>query len=882
MTTEKKPETIFLADYQKPAYLTKSVDLRVVLDEEWTTVHSVLHVEGNNGRVKGAPLVLNGRGLELVSLALDGENVPDDNYSLEDEVLTIFNVPDPFTLEIETKIQPQKNTTLEGLYRSSGIFCTQCEAEGFRRITFFQDRSDVLAQFTTTIEADRKKYPVLLSNGNLVDTGELEAGRHFATWKDPFPKPSYLFALVAGDLVSIEDHFQTRSGRNVLLQIYVEAHNKEKCAHAMLAMKKAMAWDENNYGLEYDLDQYMIVAVDDFNMGAMENKGLNVFNSKYILARPETATDDDFENIEAVIAHEYFHNWTGNRVTCRDWFQLSLKEGLTVFRDQEFTADQVSQPVKRITDVRLLRDHQFPEDAGPMAHPVRPSSYIEINNFYTVTVYEKGAELIRMLHTLLGQDLFRQGVRRYLADHDGTAATTDDFVAAMESVSGRDLSQFRLWYSQAGTPELEVDTQYIPDTKILNLVVRQSCPSTPGQEVKKPFHIPVAMGLLDSQGRDIPLQCADEKESVDSRILELRQDETHISFVEIPENPVVSLLRNFSAPVILREKRNVEELHIRFLHDSDPFNRWEAGQKLALLQLERLIKAHQEKEDMLADPIYLQIFEQVLEKVCEMSDSAYGALLLILPSEKYVSEAMDVVDVEAVHQARNFLRYSLAIKLRSDFERLYTMFRSDEPYHYDPILAGKRRLKNVGLDYLMALEDDVAVAVCLEQYQKADNMTDSVGALKPLVHSNRPEKIAPLDAFLERWQNDPLVMDKWFALQATAPLPGTINTVKRLLNHPAFSIKNPNRVRSLIGSFAALNPVCFHAADGQGYDFLAEQIIQLDTINHQIAARMTGNFTRWRRFDSHRQELMRGQLEKIASQKGLSKDVYEVVNKSLQ
>ncbi len=882
MMQGKKPETIFLADYQEPAYRIEEVELRIGLEEELTTVRSLLRVRAAERTEPGVPFVLNGQDLELISLVLEGELLSAPDFSLDEDFLTIFKVPEYFSLAIETRIKPHENTKLEGLYYSGGIFSTQCEAEGFRRITFYQDRSDVLALFTTTIEADREKYPVLLANGNLVKTGKVGEKRHFATWHDPFPKPSYLFAMVAGDLVWVEDNFTTSSGREVLLQIYVEAHNRQKCGHAMHSLKKSMAWDEAEYGLEYDLDRYMILAVDAFNMGAMENKGLNIFNSKYVLADPETATDDDFQNIEAVIAHEYFHNWTGNRVTCRDWFQVSLKEGLTVFRDQEFTADQVSKPVKRIADVRLLRDHQFPEDAGPMAHPVRPTSYIEINNFYTVTVYEKGAELIRMLHTLLGQDLFRAGVRKYLSEHDGTAATTDDFVAAMEKVSGRDLTRFRRWYSQAGTPELVVETEYEPEKKEFQLIIRQSCPATPGQEHKKPFHIPVAMGLLDGNGQDIPLLLVGEKDTeiATSRILELYEKETKFRFIEVPEKPVLSLLRNFSAPVILRDEADVGDLQIQYLHDSDPFNRWEAGQKLALLQLERLIEAHQKKEPMVADLSFLSLFEQVLGQAAD-SDYFYGAQLITLPSEKYVSEAMDVVDVDAVHQARKFLRHALAVKQRVDFEQLYKMLQKEKSSRYDPVLAGKRCLKNLCLDFLMVIEDDEVVSLCLEQYKKAVNMTDSMGALRPLVHSSRPEKIAVLDDFFEKWQNEPLVMDKWFALQATAPLPATINTVKRLLNHAAFSIKNPNRVRSLIGSFAALNPVCFHAVDGQGYNFLAEQILTLDAINPQVAARLTGNFTRWRRFDSRRQELMRTQLERLAVRKGLSRDVYEVVSKSL-
>jgi len=878
---ENTPRPIYLKDYRPPAYLVDTVELRFRLDEAATTVHSRLGIRLNDSATPGAPLVLNGEDLELLSLVLDNEALAPDSFRVEAETLTIFQVPAAFTLEVETRIRPGENTKLEGLYLSSGNFCTQCEAEGFRRITYFPDRSDVLARYTTTIEADRHRYPVLLANGNLIAGGPLDADRHFAVWEDPFPKPSYLFALVAGDLVCIEDAFTTRSGREILLQIYVQAHNRHKCGHAMASLQKAMAWDEAVYGLEYDLDRYMIVAVDDFNMGAMENKGLNVFNSKYVLASPATATDADFEAIEAVIAHEYFHNWTGNRVTCRDWFQLSLKEGLTVFRDQQFTADMTSAGVKRIHDVQMLRDVQFPQDNGPMAHPVRPDSYIEINNFYTVTVYEKGAELIRMLQTLLGPATFVSGVREYLHRHDGTAATTDDFVRAMEVVSGRDLTGFKSWYSQAGTPRLRVHGEYLAARQEYVLTLGQSCPPTPGQAIKAPLHIPVAVGLLGPDGREIPLRLTGEQgEAATTRVLELTGEQARFCFSDIGAAPVVSLLRGFSAPVIVEQEVSDEALRFLLVHDTEPFSRWEAGQVLAQRVLDRLIAAIVQGTELAVPAEFVDSFGTVLRDG-EVADQAYLALLLGMPSEQFLAEAMAVVDVDAIHGAREFLRQTLARERRADFLAVYHANRPVGPYGYDAIAAGRRSLKNLALGYLMCLEDQEALALCLAQYRTADNMTDCIGALRPLVHGNFVAKEEVLEDFFRQWRDDPLVLDKWFAIQATAPLPETLGRVQQLVEHPAFSIRNPNRVRALIGAFAAGNPVAFHARDGAGYDFLAEQIIALDGMNPQIAARLAANFSRWRRFDPARRELMRARVERIAAKPGLSRDVYEVVAKSL-
>ncbi|MHB1016170.1 MAG: aminopeptidase N, partial [Desulfurivibrionaceae bacterium] len=652
---DAQPKTILLADYRPPAYLIEEVALDVDLFEERARVCSRLVCRRNGPAAPEAPLVLQGRKLVLKALAIDGIPLTPEQYRLDEETLTIPSVPERFVLGVETELYPQNNTSLDGLYRSSGNFCTQCEAEGFRKITYFLDRPDVLARYEVTIRAEQKRYPVLLANGNRVEAGELPQGRHYARWQDPFPKPSYLFAMVAGNLVKIADTFTTGSGRPVALEIYVQPHNRDKCGHAMASLKKAMAWDEETFGLEYDLDQYMIVAVDDFNMGAMENKGLNVFNSKYVLAQPDTATDGDYEGIEAVIGHEYFHNWTGNRVTCRDWFQLSLKEGLTVFRDQQFTGDQISAPVKRIHDVRLLRNVQFPEDNGPMAHPVRPDSYMEINNFYTVTIYEKGAEIIRMLHTLLGEKLFRQGLALYLAQHDGQAATTDDFVQAMGEVSGRDLTQFKRWYTQAGTPRLVVQGEYDNQAQTYTLTLGQTTPATPGQPEKEPLHIPVALGLLDDQGCEIPLLCPERQPEAERGLFELRGAQETIRFSAVAQQPRLSILRNFSAPLKVEYACDNAELLFLFRHDQDPFNRWEAGQCLASRLLLGLVDDFRSNRALVLDQSFVAACARLLGEETG-GDKAFLALLLALPSEEYLAEQMEVVDVEAIHAARTFAR----------------------------------------------------------------------------------------------------------------------------------------------------------------------------------------------------------------------------------
>ncbi|GAB6039694.1 aminopeptidase N [Endothiovibrio diazotrophicus] len=875
------PQTIHLKDYTPPPFLIEQVDLRFQLDETATKVHSTLVVRRNPAGQPVAHLRLDGQALRLLAVALDGHDLGPNDYRLDDESLTLLDVPDAFTLEVDTEINPKGNTALEGLYLSSGNFCTQCEAEGFRRITYYLDRPDAMARFTTRVEADKARYPLLLSNGNPVASGELENGRHFVTWEDPFPKPCYLFALVAGDLALHEDTFTTMSGREVALRLYVEHRNIDQCAHAMRSLKRAMKWDEETFGREYDLDIYMIVAVSDFNMGAMENKGLNVFNAKYVLARPETATDHEYQWIEGVIGHEYFHNWSGNRVTCRDWFQLSLKEGFTVFRDQEFSADMGSRAVKRIQDVRDLRARQFPEDGGPMAHPVRPESYIEINNFYTATVYEKGAEVVRMLHTLLGGEAFRKGSDLYFERHDGQAVTVEDFVAAMERASGRDLASFRRWYSQAGTPVVSAERHYDAAAQRFTLTLRQHTPPTPGQPEKGPLVIPLAMGLIGADdGRPLPLQLEGEAAPVgDHRVLEFSAAEQTFTFVGVTQAPIPSLLRGFSAPVKLEAGYSDPELAFLMAFDGDEFNRWEAGQQLAAKVILGLVADHQAGRSLGLDETLSTAFGELLAD--REVDPALLAEALALPDEGYLAELMTVVDPDALFAARQHLRRTLAAAHR---ERLTALYRelSGDAFSIEGEAMGRRALKNVALGYLGELADEETVALCAAQFRRADNMTDSMAALRALSHLDRPEREVALAAFYERWQEDPLVLDKWFSLQAVSRLPGTLDEVKRLMGHPAFSIRNPNKVRSLIGAFCAANPVRFHAAAGEGYRFLADRVIELNALNPQVAARLLTPLTRWRRFDAARQGKMRDELMRIRDSGGLAKDVYEVVSKSLE
>jgi aminopeptidase N len=872
------PNTIFLSDYQPPAFLVESVSLRFELSPENTVVTNTMSLRRNPEAQEGQDLYLDGEDLELLSIGVDGQPLSESDYQCSDTGLSLVAPSDTFTLTIVTRIHPVRNTALEGLYQSSGNFCTQCEAQGFRKITYYPDRPDVLSRFTTTIVADRAKYPVLLSNGNPVANGEEEGGQHWVTWEDPFRKPAYLFALVAGDLAMQEDHYVTCSGREVILRIYTEAHNIDKCDHAMRSLKRSMQWDEEVFGLEYDLDIYMIVAVDDFNMGAMENKGLNVFNSKFVLALPETATDDDFVNIEAVIGHEYFHNWTGNRVTCRDWFQLSLKEGLTVFRDQQFTADMTSAAVKRIHDVRMLRTHQFAEDASPTAHPVRPQSYIEINNFYTVTVYEKGAEVVRMYHSLLGAEGFRKGMDLYFERHDGQAVTTDDFCAAMADANSVDLGQFKRWYDQAGTPVVRVRDEWDAQQGVYRLVMNQDCPATPEQESKLPFMMPIRAALLDSEGNNMPLQLSGEtKASADERVLVLTEKEQIFEFQGLTEKPMPSLLRGFSAPVRLEYDYSREELAFLMAHDSDAFNRWEAGQDLGLSILLELVERYQEGESLKLDAELVTAFKRVLEDA--ENDPAFVAEMLTLPGEAYVAEQMTVVDVDAIHEVRDFVRRELAAALEAHLLELWQALQhAKSEFSLEARDMGQRRLKSLCLSYLVELGHDNLAG---QQFAKATTMTDSMGALAALNHGDNPLREQCLGSFHDRWQHDSLVMDKWFSLQAMAQREGALDAVRELMQHPLFSIRNPNKVRALIGAFAQGNPTAFHKKDGSGYAFLADQIIELDGLNPQVAARMVRPLSRWRRFDEERQALMQSALRRIHDHEGISRDVYELVSKSL-
>lgn len=884
MRTEQ-PKMIYLKDYQAPDYLIDETHLTFELYEDHTLVHAQLLMRRNPACGAGLPpLVLDGQQLELLELKLDDRELTAADYQLSDSHLTLQPTQERFVIDSSVRIHPESNTALEGLYKSSGMFCTQCEAEGFRKITYYLDRPDVMSTFTTTLSAEQHSYPVLLSNGNPIASGSEEGGRHWATWEDPFKKPAYLFALVAGDLWCVEDRFTTLSAREVTLRIYVEPENIDKVQHAMDSLKKSMKWDEQVYGREYDLDIFMIVAVNDFNMGAMENKGLNIFNSSCVLAKAETATDAAHQRVEAVVAHEYFHNWSGNRVTCRDWFQLSLKEGFTVFRDAEFSADMNSRTVKRIEDVAYLRTHQFAEDAGPMAHPVRPDAYMEISNFYTLTIYEKGSEVLRMIHTLLGAETFRKGSDLYFARHDGFAATCDDFVKAMEDASGQDLSQFKRWYTQAGTPRLEVSESYDAAANSYRLQFRQSCPATPGQNDKQPFVIPVELALLDAEGRELPLQLVGEDKPVGrSRVLQVTQAEQAFTFVNLEAKPLPSLLRGFSAPVKLSFPYSRDQLMFLMQHDSDGFNRWEAGQQLAVQVLQELIGQQQRGEALVLDQRLVAALRSVLEN--EALDPAMVAEMLSLPGEGYLIEISEVADVEAIHAAREFARAQLAEAL---FEPLWARYQANRevsrntPYLAESAHFARRSLQNIALSYLMLTGKAEVLAACLEQFEVCDNMTERLTALAVLVNSPfEAEKGEALKTFAEHFKDNALVMDQWFSVQAACALPGGLARVQALMQHPAFTMKNPNKVRALIGAFAGQNLVGFHAADGSGYRFLADQVISLNATNPQIASRQLGPLTRWRKYDEQRQALMRGELERILASGELSSDVFEVVSKSL-
>jgi aminopeptidase N len=875
-TEQARP--VRLQDYRAPDWLVDAVHLDIALDPAATRVRARLKLRPNPAGAP-APLVLDGDGLVLASLSLDGTRLAPQAYAASPDRLTIAQPPQrAFELAVETVVDPSANTQLMGLYRSSGTYCTQCEAEGFRRITYFPDRPDVMAVYTTRIEADKSEAPVLLANGNLVESGDLPAGRHFAVWHDPFPKPSYLFAMVGGALGCVEDSFVTRSGRKVALKIYVEPGKEQRCAYAMDALKRSMRWDEEAFGREYDLDIFMIVAVSDFNMGAMENKGLNVFNDRYVLASPDTAVDSDYAAIEAIIAHEYFHNWTGNRITCRDWFQLCLKEGLTVFRDQEFTADMRSRAVERIGDVRNLRTHQFVEDAGPLAHPVRPELYHEINNFYTTTVYEKGAELVRMLKVLLGAAAFRKGMDLYFARHDGEAATVEQFVQCFADAAGRDLAQFMRWYAQAGTPEVVADGTYDTAGRRFTLKLAQVLPPTPGQPAKEPMPIPLKVGLVDARGADMPLHVADG--ALPDDVIVLDTPARTLVFEQVAERPALSINRGFSAPVKLTANLSADDLRRLAAHDSDPFNRWQAVQTLATRLLLRNVALVRTGQPPQGDAGLIAALAAILDDA--RLEPAFVALVLTMPSEADIArEVGRDVDPSANFDARAALRADIGRALQAPLLRIHDAMRSSAPYSPDAASAGRRALGNVALDLLAARGEPAQIARAFAQYRTADNMTDRLAALATLSLHKAPERTEALEDFYTRYQTDPLVIDKWMSLQATIPEGGTLARVQSLTQHAAFAMSNPNRVRALIGAFAHGNATQFNRADGAGYDFMAETVLSLDQKNPQVAARLATAFRSWRALEAGRREKAQAALARIGAASTLSADVRDIVSRAL-
>ncbi|WP_221799600.1 aminopeptidase N [Oceanobacter mangrovi] len=879
---DAQPQAIYLQDYRQPDYWISSTELSFELYEEATLVTSTLMIEANGNLPASGSLRLDGQQLELVSVAIDGAAVAADAYQQDEESLTLSGLGSQHTLTIVTRIYPAQNTALEGLYRSGGMYCTQCEAEGFRRITYYLDRPDVMSVFTTHIIADGSLYPVMLSNGNCTSDITLDDGRRKVTWQDPHRKPAYLFALVAGDLLSKEDSFTTMNGREVKLKIFVEPQNIDKTDYALDALKRSMRWDEEVYGREYDLDIFMIVAVDDFNMGAMENKGLNIFNSSCVLANPATATDAAYQRIESIVAHEYFHNWSGNRVTCRDWFQLSLKEGFTVFRDAGFSADMNSATVKRIEDARILRTVQFAEDGGPMAHPVQPDSFIEISNFYTVTIYEKGAEVVGMIHKILGADGFRKGSDLYFERHDGQAVTIYDFVSAMEDANGVDLTRFKLWYKQAGTPVVSASAEYRADEQALYLTLRQQCPDTPGQTGKQPMWIPVQLGLIDSAGNDMTVNVSPAKDSqgleswtASSQVLHFTEAEQTFVFSGLTEKPVLSLFRDFSAPVKVNFEQSEQELLFRLKHDSDGFNRWDAGQQL---MLGWILQARKDEFELSTEA------QTVLSELLadQSLDPAMVSYLLTLPSEAYVAEFVDEVDPHAIHLGRQRVRLAVAMALSEQFAACYQRLKSDAEYQPEPQQMAARALKNLAL-YYWSLASDAGLRQAVSQFSKTDNMTDQMAALMALANSGDDELAQQtLDAFYQQWKNDPLVVNQWLSVQSGSSEIGSLQRVQGLLEHEAFDWRNPNKIRSVLGAFANQALRHFHATDGSGYKLLADAIIRLNASNPQIASRLITPLTKWRRLVPALSALMQAELQRIADEPQLSRDVYEVVSKSLQ
>jgi len=887
--TVAAPEAVLLKNYRKPDYLIHNVDLTFDLHEEHTHVFSRLDmVCCHQAETERRPLILNGEKLKLISLKVNGVVLEPSGYRVTAEALEITGLPDEFYLEIETEIEPQENKALEGLYKSGDIFCTQNESEGFRHITYYLDRPDVMAKFKTRIQADKLSYPILLSNGNPIDQGDLPEGRHFVTWQDPFMKPCYLFALVAGNLGMIEDCFRTGGGRNIDLRIYVDKGNEDRAAHAMDCLKKAMKWDEDVFGREYDLDIYMIVAVDSFNFGAMENKGLNIFNSQCLLASPKTATDRDFENILGVVGHEYFHNWTGNRITCRDWFQITLKEGLTIFRDQEFSADMTSRPVQRIADVGMIKDYQFVEDGGPNSHPIRPDSYIEINNFYTSTVYNKGSEVIRMIQTLIGKQAFRKGMDTYFELFDGQAVTTENFVQAMEEASGHDLTQFKNWYSQSGTPRLNVTMDYEADQQKVTLHMEQTCPATADQQEKQPFYFPVKLGLIGEDGKDLELRPSsgsdgflrqeEWKEDEVSIVLALSEPKQTFEFEGIKARPVPSLLRGFSAPVKLEYDYSPEELSFLLAHDVDEVTRYDAGQRLAKHALRQKMAADKAGQSYVVPREVLDAYGRLLGD--DGLDPAFRSLAFSVPSLANLIEDMAMCDYEGAHAAREFLLKELAATHETRLRELYARLHVKHDYQVDSESVGRRSLQNTCLSFLALLGKPDDLRILAEQYRQADNMTDKIVALALLCDTDSAERQSALDDFYQKWQSDFLVMNKWFVVQAYSRRPSVLDDVKALEKNPAFDITNPNKVRSLIGAYSH-NLVHFHDKSGEGYAFLTDKIIEIDKFNSGLAARLATSFEKYSRMDADRQELMRTALQRVLDTKPLSRGVYEIVSKTL-
>ncbi len=872
MRADVEPKKVFLKDYKPSEFLIDSVELYFNLGEELTVVRNTMKIRRNPLSTERTEwLRLSGEHIELERVKVDGQELLSQAFELTETGLNLKANADQFTVEISTRCLPQKNLSFDGLYKTGSMFCTQCEAEGFRKITYFIDRPDVLATYTVTIEAEKKKYPLLLSNGNLVAKSDLENGRHIAKWQDPWPKPCYLFALVAGDLGVLEDTFTTRSGRKVDLQIFAKHGHQDRCKHAMWSLKESMRWDEEVFGREYDLDLFMIVAADDFNMGAMENKGLNIFNSNYVLARPDTATDTDYDNILAVIGHEYFHNWTGNRITCRDWFQLSLKEGLTVFRDQQFSGDMGSRAVHRINDIVRLRTHQFAEDDGPMAHPIRPSAFLTIDNFYTMTVYEKGAEVIRMIHTILGPHGFRQGMDLYFERHDGQAVTTDDFVSAMADANNVDFSKFKNWYSQAGVPTVAIRTDFNAVAKTFSITLSQSCRPTPETENKKPFHIPFALGLLNSRGEDL----------IGTQVLQLKEQEQTFEFKGIGEKPIVSALRGFSAPVRLQYEQTPEELAFIMAHDSDFFSRWEASQKLCTQAILGLINKFGAQADSSHVPAPLVNAYAAVIRDPKM-DKAYKALMLGVPEASYINQFITDINPDAVFAARRALQLAIVSKYENELAEVYSNLQTSMTDEISAGASADRDLKNRALSLLCLLKTGTYRDQALSQLRSSPTMTDSLGALAALNSVDSPERTTAMTEFYEKWKHEPLVINKWLGVQAAAPFAGGLDRVRKLMTDPVFDITNPNKIYSLPFAFAMVNHTQFHETTGESYKFIADCVMDIDSRNPQVAARVVSSFNQWKKFDSKRRDLAKVQLERILSHKGLSTNVTEIVSNSLK